>query len=337
MSSGGSVLVSPDTSHHSALSVVWRGKDTRPAGRGQPVTECRIPVPQTDTVSIRAPLCDGTSRKGAISKKQHTLLDFNDGGQVDYSKLRLAGICIWKGSGKTKSSVHRSQFRVGEVHDSSVKRSLRMTKYEVCLEISGPTAMWTRPDSGDSPTSYPVPTRCAVKGIFESVLWLRSAQVAPSRVEICAPLHFHTYTTNYGGPLRKSGTANYQLIATVLIDVCYRLYANIRAYNNPGGPVTEAAKSWAHTNGAHAYQAILERRLARGQFFRTPCLGWQEFVPDYLGPFRAPTLVQKDLTFVIPSLLESVFPQQGIPNRNPQFVQNVRIEKGTLVYAARAL
>jgi CRISPR-associated protein Cas5d len=27
--------------------------------------------------------------------------------------------------------------------------------YHVRLEISGPTAMWTRPDTGDAPVSYP--------------------------------------------------------------------------------------------------------------------------------------------------------------------------------------
>ena len=39
------------------------------------------------------------------------------------------------------------------------------------MEIAGNTAIWTRPDSGDSPVSYPAPTYSAVKGIFESVLW----------------------------------------------------------------------------------------------------------------------------------------------------------------------
>jgi len=43
-----------------------------------------------------------------------------------------------------------------------------MKNYEVMLEISGPTAMWTRPDTGDAPVSYPAPTYSAVKGIFES-------------------------------------------------------------------------------------------------------------------------------------------------------------------------
>ena len=79
-----------------------------------------------------------------------------------------------------------------------------MKTYEVSLEISGPTAMWTRPDTGDAPVSYPAPSFAAVKGIFESIVWLKSAEVVPTRVEICAPLVFHMYSTNYGGPFAKS-------------------------------------------------------------------------------------------------------------------------------------
>lgn len=52
-----------------------------------------------------------------------------------------------------------------------------MKKYEISCEISGPTAMWTRPDTGDVPVSYPVPTYAAVKGIFESIVWLKSAEL----------------------------------------------------------------------------------------------------------------------------------------------------------------
>ncbi len=33
-----------------------------------------------------------------------------------------------------------------------------MSKYEISMEISGPFAMWSRPDTGATPTSYPVPT-----------------------------------------------------------------------------------------------------------------------------------------------------------------------------------
>jgi CRISPR-associated protein Cas5d len=37
--------------------------------------------------------------------------------------------------------------------------------YPVAFELSGPTAMWTRPDTGDAPVSYPAPTS------FESIVW----------------------------------------------------------------------------------------------------------------------------------------------------------------------
>ena len=104
-------------------------------------------------------------------------------------------------------------------------------KYEVAMEIAGNTAIWTRPDSGDSPVSYPAPTYSAVKGIFESVLWGPAVLVRPVRVELCAAPQYHSYITNYGGPLRNPTAIrkgnNYQMYATVLIDVCYRIYAEV--------------------------------------------------------------------------------------------------------------
>jgi CRISPR-associated protein Cas5d len=212
-----------------------------------------------------------------------------------------------------------------------------MSRYELSLEVSGPTALWTRPDSGDTPTSYPAPTRSAVKGIFESVLWLQTAEVVPIRVEICAPIIYHTYTTNYGGPLRKSeqvrGGTSFQLVATVLINVCYRVYAEVRPSDTPLEQMSEKARARGRVNGPHAYLEMFARRLERGQFHRTPCLGWQEFVPDYLGPLRPETRVQDELNFVLPSMLESVFPRQSDSLCRPKFRQNVKIEKGVLVYA----
>ena len=79
-----------------------------------------------------------------------------------------------------------------------------MKTYEISCEISGPTAMWTRPDTGDVPVSYPAPTYAAVKRILESIVWLTSAEVVPTRVEICRPLVYRTYSTNYSGPACSS-------------------------------------------------------------------------------------------------------------------------------------
>ena len=73
--------------------------------------------------------------------------------------------------------------------------------YPIEMEISGNTAMWTRPDTGDCPVSYPAPTYSAVKAIFESVLWGPDIEIIPTKVELCKPVQYHFYCTNYGGPL----------------------------------------------------------------------------------------------------------------------------------------
>ena len=74
-----------------------------------------------------------------------------------------------------------------------------MKQYEVACEVSGPTAMWTRPDTCDAARSVTRLRRfAAVKGIFESIVWLKSAEVVPTRVEICAPLVLETYSMGNG-------------------------------------------------------------------------------------------------------------------------------------------
>ncbi len=211
--------------------------------------------------------------------------------------------------------------------------------YPIQLEIAGNTAMWTRPDTGDCPVSYPVPTFSAMKGIFESILWGPAIQIVPTKVEICMPLQYHNYQTNYGGPLRKSRLVQsgdgFQLLATVLIDVCYRLYAEIipvaRQFRTK---IPESAKEWdaKTTSPGHAYQDIFNRRLKRGQCFFVPFLGWKEFGPSYWGPFRASTVVQENINTTIPSMLREVFSQGYASDVAFSFDQDVFIKKGTLIF-----
>jgi CRISPR-associated protein Cas5, N-terminal domain len=206
--------------------------------------------------------------------------------------------------------------------------------YPVAMEISGPTAMWTRPDTGDCPVSYPAPTYSAVKALFESILWGPAVEIIPLKVELCAPVQFHSYVTNYGGPLRKDGTSNYQLFATVLTDVCYKLYASVGPFRQKS-KLPESARQWDRKTTApgHAYQAMFTRRLKRGQCYSIPALGWREFTPAYYGPLRTGTRVLATLpTIVIPSMLRQVFP--GGYNSAVSFVydQDVLIENGCLTY-----
>lgn len=210
-----------------------------------------------------------------------------------------------------------------------------MKPYEISLEISGPTAMWTRPDTGDSPVSYPVPTWSAAKGIFESIVRIETVEIVPTKVEICAPIIYHGYATNYGGPLRKSRLikegASYQLIATVIINVCYRLYAELRPRD--GRKLSDRAQLRKNEgcNALHACQDIFERRLINGQCYEIPFLGWREFQPNYVGPLREQTKVEESINLTLPSFLQSVFEQSGAIN--PVFRKDIEIKNGRLKYA----
>lgn len=204
-----------------------------------------------------------------------------------------------------------------------------MKPYECKFEISGPTAMFTRPDSGSALLSYPAPTFSAAKGMFESIVRLKSAYIRPVRVEICSPVQHHKYTTNYGGPLRKSGLVakgnSYQLLATVLVNVCYRIY----------GVVEGIVASGKGTNDLHACQEIFQRRLERGQFYYVPCLGWKEFVPSYVGTFRDETKINTEINLHIPSMLHKVFDSKSNGKRleHARYVRDVQIENGVMKYA----
>ena len=155
-----------------------------------------------------------------------------------------------------------------------------MRLYHVAIEIAGPSALWVRPDSGASFVSYPAPTYSAVQGILDCVAHWKTAYLQPERVEVCTPIQTMRYVTNYGGPLRNSAKrgVGYQLYATILVDVCYKIYAIVR----------ESGRAPGAANHLHALQDVFNRRLKQGKLYRTPCLGWSEMTPSYLGPRFAP-------------------------------------------------
>jgi CRISPR-associated protein Cas5d len=210
-----------------------------------------------------------------------------------------------------------------------------MNQYEVALEVAGPAAMFARPDTGGTPTSYPAPTWSAAKGLFESIAFLAdgAAWICPAKVEVCRRtdesggfVHFQRYTTNYSGPLRKADLfsmgANMQFFATILSNVCYRLYGIV------------VSSEWKKENNPrHHLQDLFNRRLRRGECFRTPCLGWSEFTCSYWGPFRT-GITERDnsLSLEIPSMLVNVWNKPIFGRYNPKFHQDRRIEEGVLKY-----
>jgi CRISPR-associated protein Cas5d len=212
--------------------------------------------------------------------------------------------------------------------------------YLIEMEIAGDTAMWTRPDTGDSPVTYPAPPYSATKASFESILLGQNSTVVPLKTEICSHLQYHSYHTNYGGPLRQTksiaGGNSYQLLATVLINVCYRFYAEVVPNKKKDG-LSEKTLSWDKrtTSPCHAYQAIFYRRLRQGQCYSIPFLGWKEFTPSYFGPFRETTRVQTDLTIKIPSMLRQVFSKGYNSEVSIVYDQDVVIDHGVLWYSKK--
>lgn len=150
---------------------------------------------------------------------------------------------------------------------------------------------------------------------------MRSSYLNPYKVEICAPLVFHRYMTNYAGPLKKN-KKNQQITAMVLSNVCYKVYARAEE-------VTEAPN---RNNHLHALQEIFQRRLQKGEFYTTPYLGWREFTPTYFGELRSNTHPLEDINFTIPSMLHSVFERPGSEKVTPFFRHSVKVHKGVLFY-----
>lgn len=212
--------------------------------------------------------------------------------------------------------------------------------YEVRLEVAGPLAMFARPDTGGTPTSYPVPTWSAAKGLFESIAFLvdGSAWICPTKVEVCrrvgepgGRVQFQRYTNNYGGPLRKEGLkrkgatpggSSMQLFATVLSQVCYRLHGPVLGTGSSGG-----------VNSRHYLKDLFDRRLKQGRCFRTPCLGWSEFTCSYWGPFReGVTEVDDALSLEVPSMLLGMWDRPTTGRYAPEFRQDVKVVRGVLQY-----
>lgn len=214
--------------------------------------------------------------------------------------------------------------------------------YPIAMEVTGDTALWTRPDSGDCPCTYPAPTFSAVRGLFQSILWLPGVLIVPRKVELCAPIVYHSYACNYGGPLRKQDAItkgnNYQLFATVLLDARYRLYADVMPCRDKSS-LPENALAWDRrtTSPGHAYQEIFNRRLKRGQSYSVPSFGVRDFPVSYFGPFREDTHVCTDLPdILIPSMLRETFSGAYGSVYHPVYDTNLCIHQGVLVYPERS-
>lgn len=170
-----------------------------------------------------------------------------------------------------------------------------MKNYEIELEIAGPYACFTRPDTGDLPHSYEVPTFAAATCMMKSIAWWKNVTIIPQSIGICKPIRWMKYACNYRGTLRKQSSVKdqvpYQQCMIVLYDVCYKIKAIVDGERKPG-----------QVNTSHAFQEFFTRKLVRGNFFTRPYLGLRSMGASYFGPFRDSTHVDTSINMRIPLL-----------------------------------
>jgi CRISPR-associated protein Cas5d len=207
---------------------------------------------------------------------------------------------------------------------------------DIAFEIAGPGAMFMRPDTGSTPISYPAPTYSAAKGMFDAIFRLKSIYVKPICVEICNPIRYERFITNYHGPLRKPSTNNYQLMATILVDVCYRIYGEVIVKQSTRSSKDQRLRKRTNAKAnKEKYIQEFNKRLEYFQNFYIPCLGWKEFTPNYFGPRREkdkegkPVRPEPTIDDTIPSMLYSMWESRQL---TPSYIQNVEIENGIMFY-----
>lgn len=159
------------------------------------------------------------------------------------------------------------------------------------LKVSGPRALFSRPEMKVERVSYDVITPSAARGILEAIHWKPQMIWRIQRLRVLNPIRFESIRRNEVGskiPAGKvasamragstEGLALYvdedrqQRAATLLRDVAYVIEARVelsaKGRDDPGETVQK-------------HLEMARRRAAKGQYFHHPYLGTREFPCDF--------------------------------------------------------
>ena len=149
------------------------------------------------------------------------------------------------------------------------------------LKVSGPFALFARPEMRAERYSYEVITPSAAEGLLKAIYWKPEMEYILKKIHIYKEPQFEVVKTNdssfkptesqiLSGKLMVTGGADYRISrsAVILKDVEYVLEFDIALTNKePEGPENNVGK----------HEAIFRRRASTGQCFHVPCLGAKEF------------------------------------------------------------
>lgn len=151
------------------------------------------------------------------------------------------------------------------------------------VRISGPLALFTRPEMKVERVSYDVLTPSAARGILEAVLWKPEMRWVIQRIVVLRPIRFIAVKRNEVATKipsdfttwakRNKVDRNYfadddrqQRNSLLLRDVAYVVHAVIELTSRAGAGDSVAK-----------YVEMFTRRIEKGQHFHQPYLGCREF------------------------------------------------------------
>lgn len=158
--------------------------------------------------------------------------------------------------------------------------------YGFKIMVEGDYACFSRPELKVERVSYDVPTPGALEGMLKSIYWKPAIRYVIDRIVVFQKIEFANIRRNEvkdkvllsavkkqmkgkgGDPCIYTGESRSQRASMVLKNVKYGIefHFELTGWKNE----QEAEPEKKHYN-------ILKKRLERGQWFRTPCLGCSEF------------------------------------------------------------
>ena len=154
----------------------------------------------------------------------------------------------------------------------------------VAVRVSGPLALFTRPESKAERFSYPVLTPTAARGILESIFWKPQMRYEVREIAVLAPIRYASITTSEVTDVQSARRARAwsadgiggvsaehqrtQRHSRLLRDVSYVIRATIDT--QPGSRY-----------GPQKFATQFERRVRRGQCYAQPYLGTRECVAEF--------------------------------------------------------
>lgn len=181
----------------------------------------------------------------------------------------------------------------------------------VTIEVWGDYACFARPEMKVERVSYDMITPSAARGLLDAIYWHPGMRWIIDRIYVCAPIRFtnirrnevkDTISARKVSTVMEKGTGELYLAtpesiqqraAMVLRDVRYVIEAHFE--------MTEKA---APGDNPGKFQDIMQRRLAKGQFYHQPCFGVREFPAHFaackeLPPCPEELRGEKDLGWML--------------------------------------